>query len=1611
MPIAVSTIHDRLKSHDTTCDNERDLNHGTGLSLEAIESQDEHSLIKLTSSQTPDTTQQRVQVKSNTVHSASPFPPGASTRHLGNTTIYDTLVTSPHRYELRGNIANTEVMHNNTRSRRSQGNQPTARLPIVTFEQRQNVASPQQPARPALFNRPRINTPPQSSPQLSRPPLISQRPNGASPQRMVERSTAELSTNRIPPRPSTHSTRPPIFDQHANVASFQGPPQLSPMNVLSSNVTASQSPPRPIMNQPPSWINDSEVKLFVKNLPPACSTLDIYQMLEGFGAVHRIEIQEPRRDDMTIAWVVFRPPPKSAEWIRNGIDVMNQKGVGRRHLDFEVKPPREPIQHTSPLDPRRKFAEEITVPAEQLVFGVMKTQDSMLGLRTVSSSSSASLEMVMNLQRKCLDITFEAPMEAPFPHGVRASAQSHLFKMRLNFTQISGAVMMLEHRTGQKALILSMDMPPLLFRKTDNIEATHEMGTTLWSEWQTWYRQSGIEHDTAAVRKAPTQLQKEGPVIDIGRWLTYRFIFPKAITMSPLFTEMCEALKHHNINILGDKTIAFESSQSELFWNWLDDPSKVVDEISGSSNPSSELQAMAKETIHLPFGVRYQLEACVSHGLLHECNISPDFLRKLASMEPERAVKLLEKVADEKDRYYCPDDIFRLLLHKVSVARKTMPSYCALIRAATVTPTTIYFMPPVLETSNSIIRRYQDHQDRFLRVKFTDEKYRGKIMSSDDASMNEVFTRVKRTMTNGIDVGGRSYDFLAFGSSQFREGGAYFFAPGNGLTAEKIRRRMGEFGTIQIVAKYCARVGQSFSTTRATRYRVKVEHIPDIERNGHCFTDGVGKISPFLAQLIAQEHGLPNSTTDYPCVFQFRMGGCKGVLAVDPSLKMNIVQIRDSQEKFKVMEDYPGLNICRISQFSTAYLNIQLILVLSTLGIDDNVFLIKMRHMLADLQQAMHEEKKALELLQRNIDFNQMTLQLASMLLDGFMQTRDPFTISCLHLWRSWSIKYLKEKARMYVENGAFVLGCIDETGTLKGHFNDDTNDEEARQDTGSLPEIFLQIPEPSCKGMWKVLEGICVLARNPSLHPGDVRVVNAVNVPQLHHLRNCVVFPQTGDRDIPSMCSGGDLDGDDYLVMWDADLLPQEWNYPAMNYDPPPPKMSSGPVTVDDMTSFFVTHMKHSNVSRIAVAHRYWADQLQDGVKDPKCLELAELHSMAVDYVKTGIPAHMPRRLRVSRWPHWSEPKNKSRSKVYHSNKILGKLYDMVTRVNFVPAWDLPFDERILNAFELDEEVLNAAQEVKQEYDEAVRRVMAKFSIKSEYEVWTTFVLDHCDDINDYKFAETIGEAVNALKDHHQKMCYEKAGTTEKQRDWSKMGPFIAAMYSITAGEMAAAVDECKKFKLVRGQYVPVKEPTVDNMPFMSFPWLFPAELGRIATKRGTSYHSLPQSSMVPRTLPTKNAHLDLMSDSVGLESLPEVAIPDRAVSDEDVLDSHHRDKISESANEVDLPDDSQAFDTPAAEAADSKLSHELEKADIIDTLGLMKSTESREDSSSAHSIHEPSELAAAPLDPIQLLSAEDGTIITAEEGAEEDDQQTETVTITLDKSPLRDLEKLMAL
>jgi RNA-dependent RNA polymerase len=136
--------------------------------------------------------------------------------------------------------------------------------------------------------------------------------------------------------------------------------------------------------------------------------------------------------------------------------------------------------------------------------------------------------------------------------------------------------------------------------------------------------------------------------------------------------------------------------------------------------------AQDHESIYqLPFEVRYQLEVCISQGIMNVHNLSPEFVSRLANMakrDQAAARHILEYAAEQEKRIYDPMSIFNDVEALAYSSKSKIPHYCAHSRKATVTPTTLYFSSPTVETTNRVIRQFSEkHADRFLRVQFTDE--------------------------------------------------------------------------------------------------------------------------------------------------------------------------------------------------------------------------------------------------------------------------------------------------------------------------------------------------------------------------------------------------------------------------------------------------------------------------------------------------------------------------------------------------------------------------------------------------------------------------------------------------------------------------------------------------------------------------------------------------------------------------------------------------------------------------------------------------------------------------------------------------------------------------
>jgi RNA-dependent RNA polymerase len=85
-------------------------------------------------------------------------------------------------------------------------------------------------------------------------------------------------------------------------------------------------------------------------------------------------------------------------------------------------------------------------------------------------------------------------------------------------------------------------------------------------------------------------------------------------------------------------------------------------------------------------------------------------------------------------------------------------------------------------------------------------------------------------------------------------------------------------------------------------------------------------------------------------------------------------------------------------------------------------------------------------------------------------------------------------------------------------------------------------------------------------------------------------------------MCSGGDLDGDDFFVIWDPKLLSTEWSHPPMNYTAPKPLVEKRASTAKTLATHFVLFIKNDRLPLIVYAHLATADRETKGAKHRNC-------------------------------------------------------------------------------------------------------------------------------------------------------------------------------------------------------------------------------------------------------------------------------------------------------------------------------------------------------------------------------------------------------------------------
>lgn len=964
---------------------------------------------------------------------------------------------------------------------------------------------------------------------------------------------------------------------------------------------------------------------------------------------------------------------------------------------------------------------------------------------------------------------------------------------------------------GTLAMILHFRIPPRVFYRTADDDVYHTTSFDLPDDEDPWIRTLDFTPDKS-----------------IGRCQAYR------VGVSPRQRSQFQKI----VDYFSQKQLLRLEEQPRV---------KLPHEVQAVHQRSKFF--LVENVRNLPFEVMFLVNALVHKGTVKAPSLTAGFYKLLdpSISDTKVAVFALKHMYSYKTPVFDAEkrlkSVIEWLKVKKSPAAKT-DEYGTTMEVGRfiVTPTKAYCLPCESELSNRVLRNFKHLRDRFLRVSFLDENLHalsGTMLNamvapfartSGQVSRSALYQRVRSVLLEGFSLCGRHYEFLAFSSNQLRDSSAWFFAATKDVNAETIRTWMGGFSRTN-VAKFAARMGQCFSSTIQTLQVSNTITADDIIRNGYNFSDGIGKISPLLAQECARILKLEHNP---PSAYQIRYAGCKGVVVTWPSEKESdrTLTLRQSMKKFISKHDF--IEVVTWSRFLPCFLNRQIITLLSALQVPNMVFLDLQDAMVSKLDQVLHNSEVAFEVLSSFCSGILHNTAL-EMLRAGFHPLGEPHLYSMLHCIRAAHLEELLSRARIYVKDGRWLLGCMDELGVLE--YGECFVQVSTPYQDDCLPENLMGLE--NTKHQVKVITGKVIMAKNPCLHPGDVRILQAVDHPALHHLIDCFVMPQKGDRPHSNEASGSDLDGDVYFVCWDSRLIPPSGkSWEPMQYSADENASQRKSARMQDVVEFFVKYMVNDHLGKICNAHVVHADQSEQGALDPVCLQIAELAATAVDSPKTGKLVSLPPCWRPKRYPDFMDKEDQPS---YRSEKILGILYRRVRGTaekeikmsSLLGSPEFSFEQNYDRDLEVDgyEEYVREAWTLKQMYDVRLVALMDQFDVTIEGEVvtghFTTVLSKHNSrkrgDLKDRVINQYTGLR-NEFRERFRGVSDADLSETERELLEEKLERKASAWYYVTYHP-----DSVQKMREINSKAVLL----------LSFPWIAVEDLARIKSRKRRAYES----------------------------------------------------------------------------------------------------------------------------------------------------------------------------
>ena len=390
-------------------------------------------------------------------------------------------------------------------------------------------------------------------------------------------------------------------------------------------------------------------------------------------------------------------------------------------------------------------------------------------------------------------------------------------------------------------------------------------------------------------------------------------------------------------------------------------------------------------------------------------------------------------------------------------------------------------------------------------------------------------------------------------------------------------------------------LGLSKTVPALTFEQEQIIHHPEdiLSPIGKVMNDGIGRMSRSVARKIRDILGL----TDIPSAIQGRMGSAKGMWLMDvaDSGDTDWIETYPSQRKWNCNWADPYHRTLEVrsvsSELKSAGLNLQFLPVLEAQAKDKALMRKAIGARLEnDLKQQFESQKSALD---RPLLFRQWISEswsgrpervkhghvpflgglpenkaevLSFLLNSGFDPKKQKYVQDLAWELQKQRCEILKTKLNIKVGRSAYIYMVIDFWDVL----------EEGEVHLGFSSKFRAESEQEDAS--YTLLADCDVLvARSPAHFVSDVQKVRAVFKPELHALKDVIVFSAKGNVPLADKLSGGDYDGDLAWVCWDPDIVDSFVNAEV----PPEPDLSAymdkDKTTFADLTRDAEEHVKES--------------------------------------------------------------------------------------------------------------------------------------------------------------------------------------------------------------------------------------------------------------------------------------------------------------------------------------------------------------------------------------------------------------------------------------------------